>query len=498
MSDLTPGGPSSSDEPISGRTAGIIGLIGTRRKITAWVLAAASLPLLTWVLLHGFQTRALHITLFAYLLAAVCVASIGGVGPAMAAAIAGFLLANWYFTPPVRTWTIADPDDLFSLFTFLVVSVVVGLLVGVAARKSAEARRARTQAEALAAASARRYSSLDSSLQIVVAGVMEAFALEAVGIWRRDDHGWESLARAGGTSDSDGERDSETIPFSDDYRLTFRGGVMTGDDRRVLRAFIEQAASAIEREELEREARAAEALAATDRLRTALLRAVSHDLRTPLAAIKASVTSLVETGVDWSEQQRTEFLMAALGETERLDRLVGRLLDASRIQSGALTTSIEARDLEEVIGSALRGLGPRASSVLLEIPIGLSSVPTDAALLERAVANLIENALTWSPPNELVRVVASEDRKGVEVRVIDHGPGIPEEQRDAAFQPFQRLGDAPTGGGVGLGLAVARGLLDAMECRLTAEETPGGGTTMAIRFPGKVPASTRPARRTAP
>lgn len=483
-------GPHTGSEVSAERAARPIGaaLLGRQREIAASALAAVSLPLLTWVLLHGFETRALHITLFAYLLTAVSVAAVGGVWPAMAAAIAGFLLANWFFTPPVRTWTIADADDLFSLFTFLVVSVAVGYLVGVAARRSAEARRARAQAEALAVITARRGSGLDSDLEGVVVGVREAFSLSAVGIWRKTDEGWTPLAEAGDADPRSGDRALEMLPFADGYVMTYRGGTMTGDDRRVLRAFAEQAAEAVERADLEREARAAEALAATDRLRTALLRAVSHDLRTPLATIKASITSLVETDVEWNDRQRNEFLMTALGETERLDRLVGRLLDASRIQSGAVTVSIEARDLEEVIASALRGLGPRARSVVLEAPLGLPPVATDAALLERVVANLVENALTWSPPGIPVRVVAREEWDDVEVRVVDHGPGIPQGDREAVFEPFQRLGDSPRSEGVGLGLAVANGLLEAMDCRLDVETTPGGGTTMVIRIPRKASA----------
>ena len=206
-------------------------------------------------------------------------------------------------------------------------------------------------------------------------------------------------------------------------------GQLTTDDRAVLRAFAAQIVQALEREELEREAGSAEAMAETDRLRTALLGAVSHDLRTPLATIKASVTSLLETGVDWTPDQTSAFLRAILEETERLDRLVGRLLDASRVQVGAVHVFFRPVGLDEVVAAALGGLGAGRDRVIVDIPESLPEVQTDPALLERAVANLIENALIWSPSTESVRVSAGEIARRIDLRITDRGPGIPVDSR---------------------------------------------------------------------
>jgi two-component system sensor histidine kinase KdpD len=224
-------------------------------------------------------------------------------------------------------------------------------------------------------------------------------------------------------------------------------------------------------------------MAETDRLRTALLGAVSHDLRTPLATIKASVTSLLETEVDWTPEQITSFLRAILEETERLDRLVGRLLDASRVQVGAVHVFFLPVGLDEVVAAAVAGLGTGRERVIVDIPETLPAVQTDPALLERVVANLIENALVWSPSTETVRVSAGEIARRIDLRISDRGPGIPIQSRETVFQPFQRQGDSSRSeGGVGLGLAVSRGLLEAMGNDLIIEDTPGGGTTMVIGF----------------
>lgn len=457
-------------------------VLSKRRQVAAWLVAGFSLPLLTTLLLSLRGDIALENVLLVYLLAAVAVGMIGGALPAVASGAGGFLLANWYFTPPFLTWKIADAGHLFSLFVFLFVTSAVGLLVGNATRRSAEARRARAQAEALAATSTAMSPEFGDQAQGLTGRIRDVFSMNAAAVLHQTDEGWEQLAAVGAFELQTPNQASEVIPLTDDTVLALSGGSLTGDDRRVLRAFAAQMAHAIEREKLEREAAAVEAMAETDRLRTALLNAVSHDLRTPLATIKASVTSLLETDVAWSAEQTQSFMQIILEETERLNRVVGRLLDASRIQVGAVHVFSVSVGLDEVVSSALAGLGDSDDRVVVEIPETLPPVHTDPALLERVVANLIENALTWSPPHHRVRISAGEVAGRVDLRIIDRGPGIPAEQRERIYQPFQRLGDSTKGTGVGLGLAVARGLLEAMGNDLLIEDTPGGGTTMVIGF----------------
>jgi two-component system, OmpR family, sensor histidine kinase KdpD len=450
------------------------------RKAMAWAVAIVGLPLLTWLLDRLSDRLGLHNVLLLYLLTAVVVGVIGGVLPAVSTAVSGFLLANWFFTEPVHTLIVADPDHLVSIFVFLVVALAVGLLVGLSTRRSAEARKARAQAEALATSVSSDRSAFGSAEKGLVGRIREVFSLTAVSLLHREAHGWHSLAWSGERELLAPDEGTEVIELTADTVLVLLDGRLTADDRMVLRAFAAQIVLAMEREELEREAQAAEAMLATDRLRTALLDAVSHDLRTPLATIKASLTSLLETGVEWSPSETRSFLQEAVDQAERLNRMVGRLLDASRLQAGAMHVFFRPVGLDEVVSSALSGLGHNSGRVLVDISESLSPVQTDPDLLERAVANLIENALTWSAPGDTVQITAAEVAGRVELRIIDRGPGIPIAARDLVFQPFERLGQQ--GEGVGLGLAVSRGLLEAMEHSLTIDDTPGGGTTVVIAF----------------
>jgi two-component system sensor histidine kinase KdpD len=460
--------------------------IGGVRIGLAWAIAAIGLPLVTWLLLSVGGSAELYTVLFVYLLLAVATGSIGGALPAVATAVAGFLLANWYFAHPVRTLTIADPDQLFALFAFLVVSSTVGLLVGLTSRRSAEARRARAQAEALAATTTVGHPVFVSDLDVLLRRVREVLALDAVSVMRRSGDNWEVLAWDGSEALENQSDGSDSISLTGDTSLVILGGRLTADDRTVLRAFAAQMVQAIERTRLEIEVESAESIAETDRLRTALLRAVSHDLRTPLATIKASLTSLLETQVAWTPEETVSFLEIALEETERLNRLVGRLLDASRVQVGAVHVLHRTVGLDEVVTSALSGFRADAERLEVEISEELPEVDTDPDLLERVLANLVENALTWSPPDRAVRITAGAVAGRIDLRIGDRGPGIPREAREQVFQPFQRLGDSAGREGVGLGLAVARGLLEAMGNELIIEDTPGGGTTMviALQIPG--------------
>jgi two-component system sensor histidine kinase KdpD len=263
--------------------------------------------------------------------------------------------------------------------------------------------------------------------------------------------------------------------------LALTGRVLPAEDRRVLAAFAAQAAVVLDRRRLREEADQARTLAEGNRIRTALLAAVSHDLRTPLAGIKASVTSLRSDDIEWSEQDRAELLEAIEEGADRLDHVVGNLLDMSRLQTGTVTPIIREVDLDEVVPIALGGV-PDAS-VEMDIPETLPMVSVDKGLLERVVANLVENAVKYSPQDEPVLVSASALGSRVELRVVDRGPGVPDEAKERIFEPFQRYGDAPRGAGVGLGLAVARGFAEAVGGTLDAEDTPGGGLTMVLTLP---------------
>jgi two-component system sensor histidine kinase KdpD len=273
------------------------------------------------------------------------------------------------------------------------------------------------------------------------------------------------------------------VPVTETLTLALRGHALPAGDRRVLGAFAAYAAVALEQQRLAAEAEAARPIAAADRMRTALLRAVSHDLRTPLAAATAAVTSLRSEDVDWGAEDRDELLATADESLQTLAHLVGNLLDMSRLEAGVLSVFPRAVGLDEIVARSLDDLGRAGHSVLVEIPDTVPEVLADPGILERVIVNLTSNAVRYSPAGEPPRLRASSLGDRVELLVIDRGPGIPEAERTRMFVPFQRLGDTDNSSGVGLGLALSRGFAEAMGGSLEPEETPGGGLTMILSLP---------------
>jgi two-component system sensor histidine kinase KdpD len=455
--------------------------LSTRRQVAGWLLGLVGLVALTVVLTRFRDHLELPTQMLLYLLLVVIMAAVGGLGPALFTAVAGSLLLNWYFTPPIHTWTIARRENLLALVVFVVVAVVVSSIVSLAARRAAEARRARAEAEALArvAAGATQADPLDA----LVTHLRSTFALDAVAILRSSDGGWSVERCAGEPVPRSPASATLTESLGEGIVLALTGRALTADDRRVLKAFAAQLGAALERNRLHVAAAETEALTRANELRTALLQAVSHDLRTPLASIKASVSSLRQDDIEWSEQDVEEFLGDIEAETDRLNTLVSNLLDLSRLQAGVVAPVLRPVGLEEIVPAALTSLGVRARTVEVNVPETLPPVRTDPALAERVVANLVGNALAWSPDATDVQVQADHHRGRVHLRIVDHGPGIPADRHEDVLRPFQRLGDQHTGNGVGLGLAVANGFTRALEGELLLEDTPGGGLTAIVTLP---------------
>ncbi len=282
------------------------------------------------------------------------------------------------------------------------------------------------------------------------------------------------------TRPEDGDVD---VPIGDNLALVLRGRPLPAADRRILAAFAAQAALALEQRRLTEAAAEAGPLAETDRIRTALLAAVSHDLRTPLASAKAAITGLRGGDVAWTRDEQAELLATADESMDKLTRLVDNLLDMSRLQAGALSVFPRPVGVDGVIPHALDELGPPARNVEIQMPEELPDIHADPALVERVLVNLVSNALRYSPTGTRPVITASALDDRVEIRVIDRGPGIPAENRDRVFQPFQRLGDRDNTTGVGLGLALSRGLAEAMGGSLSTDDTPGGGLTMVLSLP---------------
>lgn len=466
--------------------------LGRSRRLWGWLVGLGG-PVLLTLLLNTVHLGLANDVLL-YLALTVAAALLGGLYPALASAAVGSLLLNWFFTPPVNRITIADPRNILALAIFVGVALSVASVVDLAARRTHQAARLRAESEILSFLAGDVLRG-ETSLETLLERVRETFGMESAALLERegDVAPWTCAGRAGTGPPVDRPEDADVdMPVGDHMALALTGRVLPAEDRRVLAAFAAQAAVVLDRRRLREEADRARALAEGNRIRTALLAAVSHDLRTPLAGIKAAVTSLRSDDVAWSEEDQAELLEGIEEGADRLDHLVGNLLDMSRLQTGTVTPLIREIDVDEVVPMALGGVPE--GSVELDVPETLPMVAVDAGLLERAMANLVENAVKYSPADRTVLVAGSALADRVEVRVVDRGPGVPDDAKDRIFEPFQRYGDAPRGAGVGLGLAVARGFVEAMGGTLNAEDTPGGGLTMVLtlRAAGSPPGAPAP------
>jgi two-component system, OmpR family, sensor histidine kinase KdpD len=471
----------------AGRGRGLGKVAGTalsvRRQAAGWGLAVLGPPLLTLLLSQLRHHLGLTSDVLLFLALAIGVALAGGLWPAIAAAILAFLLLNWFFTPPIHTFTVARLENTLALIVFVALAVAVASVVDLAARRTNQAARGNAEAETLSllATSVLRG---ENALPALLARVRETFGVTSVSLLEQTPNGWVTVAATGPGCAGRPDDAEVQAPVNDSYVLALCGRVLPAADRRVLSAFASQAAAAMEWQRLAEEARLARRLAEGSKIRTALLAAVSHDLRTPLASIKASVSSLRQPDISWDPEDEAELLATIEESADQLDGLVANLLDMTRLQTGVVTPLKRLVALEEVVPAALVGV-PWAK-VEVDVPETLPPVVADAGLFERALANVVENAARYGAGPVLV--TASELRFGkepdrVELRVVDRGPGVPDSGKQAMFEPFQRLGDVPHGVGVGLGLAVARGFLEAMGGTLTAEDTPGGGLTMVFTLP---------------
>ncbi|MDQ2815608.1 MAG: DUF4118 domain-containing protein [Actinomycetota bacterium] len=466
----TPGDAAAS----AGGTAGTASAIDVRRRLAGVLLAAVLLPLITVVLTSWRQHLNLADDLLIYLVAVVTITVLGGFWPAVLAAIAASLLLNWYFTEPLHTFTIQQPRELLALLLFVTVAVAVSSVVHLAARRAVQAARARDEAASL----------LELAQNVLGGGDSPKAILDHL----TGTHGGQAelQERAGGrwvraaSSNVEGSLAAAMrIDIREDLTLLVAGQADSAT-AALLAGYAAQVAAALDRERLRIQASQAEALAEGNRMRTALLAAVSHDLRTPLASIKASVSSLRQTDVQWSEADQADLLATIEQNADRLDALIGNLLDMSRLHTGSLQPFLRPTAIDEVAPAALLGLDD-SLQLELTVPDGFPLVLADPGLLERVLANLFSNALRYSPPGQPPELHAELAGDVILLEVVDHGQGVPDEQKEHVFEPFTRGGGRHPG--VGLGLAVAKGFAEAMGGQITATDTPGGGLTVCVRLP---------------
>ena len=468
--------------------------LDARRRLLGLCLAALLLAALTLLCTSSRGDLTLGTDLLLYLLAVVLVSLVGGFWPALLSAVAASLLLNYYLVPPVHTFTISEPQNVLALAVFVLIATLVSRVVTLSAERATQASRASAEAETLSTLAGSLLRG-ETALAALLERVQETFSVQTVTLLRKTGSAPSSAGDgARGTwdvIDSVGPnpivrpQDADTeVPLNDDLSLALGGRMLPPEDRRVLGAFASQVAVAYQQRRLTEAAQAAIPLAEADRMRTALLNAVSHDLRTPIATAKAALSGLTDTAIPWSAQDRQELLSTAMSSLDRLTDLVTNLLDISRLQAGVLSVFPVPLGLDDIVSQALTHV-PGSDAVELDVPATLPEVLADAGLLERVIANLVQNALRHAPEGTVVKVAGSHHGRRVELRVIDRGAGIPTTAQQQVFEPFQRLHDHVTGteAGVGLGLAIARGFTEAMAGELRLDPTPGGGLTMTIDLP---------------
>ncbi|WP_077689022.1 MULTISPECIES: ATP-binding protein [Nocardiopsis] len=453
--------------------------LGEHRRVAGWSLSLLAPTLLALVMaLPVFENVGAASDAMLLLLATVATAAVGGLRPALVSALWSavlltMLLSPLHGRPPVSL------DNALALSAFALVGALVAIVVEVAANRSAQAARARAEADAVTLLASSVLAGKEP-LQALLRRIRETFGQRSATLLElREDGRWRAAHSVGAPACDSPEESDVLVSISDNLALALRGRVLPATDQGVLRAFAAHIGIALEHQRLEWDAAEARSQVAGNRIRTALLAAVSHDLRTPLTSIKASLSSLRATDIALTEEDREDLLETVEESTDRLNRLIDNLLDMSRVHTDSVRPKLRAVGLEEVVPVTLLGL-PRGA-VTVDVPDDLPRVLADAGLLERSVANVVSNAVRHNPdPRVPVLLAASAHGDSVQLRVVDRGPGVSDEAKQRMFEAFQRLGDAPQGTGVGLGLAVARGFVEAMHGRLDPEDTPGGGLTMVF------------------
>jgi two-component system, OmpR family, sensor histidine kinase KdpD len=451
------------------------GSLSVKRRVVGFVVALVGGPLLTLLLSATRTDESLTAEALGYQLLVILVAMIGGALPAVFAAVLSGLTLDLLFTEPIGTFTIAQPSHLIALGLYLVGALLVSLVVDQAARRSRAARRSASESEVLATIAGGVIRG-DDAVEALLERTREAFGMAAVRLVVDQRVTEEHGAAASGAS-------TTRVGVDDRTALELVGRPLDASDRRILDVVATQLAVALEHRALADTARRLEPLAEVDRVRSALLAAVGHDLRRPLAVATAAVTSIRSSGARLSGDDRDALLESAERSLDTLAHLVTDLLDVSRVQAGALAVSLESVDVQDVLPAVLGDLDAGPADVDLHVPDALPPVRADPVLLQRVLVNLLSNALRHSPAGAPPELSLSTFGDRLQVRVIDHGPGIDEQRRARMFEPFQHDSDTSDSGGIGLGLALSRGFAEGMGATLEAEDTPGGGLTMVVGLP---------------
>lgn len=452
------------NEHISSSASGL----SLQRTLSGFGVAIIVPVLLTLALAPFRQSVSLDTVLLLFVLATVAASVLGGVLPALTASVVSLGLANFFFTQPYGTLRVASATELIDLVIFFTVATLVGVVTEIGARARGRAERARIEAEWLADLG---NQDQPQSVARALSRARARFGMKEVQLATTD----QILASTGERQDGDVEI---VIAATEGLQVRLYGPERLGVDRSLMDSMAQTAARLWRTEQLGQKALRAEELAHIDELRSSLLTAVGHDLRNPLAAISVAAETLRQDGIELSSSDQAELLATIEEHAQRLNHIIGNLLDASRLRAGALSVHPQPTELSEVLTDVLR---PGETRIELAISDELPPFTADPGLLERVLANLVENAARQTPAGASLTIEAHREATQVAISVIDHGPGVAPEHYEAIFAPFQHFNDQPTTG-VGLGLAIARGFTEAMHGQLTPSLTPGGGLTMTIRL----------------
>jgi two-component system sensor histidine kinase KdpD len=450
---------------------------GRAWRVTGIVASVAAIAVVT-ALIYGLRELAPVVSLGAlYVFAVVPIAIVWGLPFAIPVAVGSMLAFNFFFLPPVHTFTLADERNWAALAVYLVTALVVSDLAARSRRRAVEAEQQRReeallaelalallQGEAVTAGLRRLAGTIASVLRVESA----RFDPEPV---REPPLGESPLELRAG------DRVVGTLYVREgpEPNLAIR--------RRFLPALASLLAVATDRERFAAKAMQAEALSLSDSVKTAILRTVSHDLRTPLTAIRVASESLASGHLELSEADRQELWETIRLESARLDRLVANLLDLSRLEAGAARPERQAATIDDLVFAAVASLGSDERRVEVALPPDTTVVDVDPAQIERALVNVLDNALKFSAPIGVVHLRASSTRKEAIIRVVDQGPGLPADELERVFEPFIRSAEGEDRGGTGLGLAIARGFVEANGGRVWAESQPGQGASFALALP---------------
>ncbi|WP_310258228.1 ATP-binding protein [Pseudarthrobacter oxydans] len=453
----------------------LTGALTRKRRVLGFIVALLGGPALTGLLSLFHSEDSITTDVLSYQLLVVIVALVGGIWPALFAAVLSGITLDFLFIEPLYTIHIHQPHHLLSLILYVLIASLVSFVVDRAARYTRAARRSAAESELIQTIAGSVLRG-DNAIQALVDRTREAFQLPGIRLMRGED----VLARSGEPTP---DNHYASIRITDDTTLELHGPDLAASEQRLLAVVTAQLTAALEHEHLTETAKQIEPIAASDRVRGALLSALSHDLRRPLAAASAAVGGLKAAGPDLASADKKELLDTAEESLGALAALVTDLLDVSRLQAGVLTIAEIPTDPAETIAPALDELHLGPTDVTLALDHGDALAYADPVLLQRVLVNLLMNAHRYSPTGTPIHVGTSTFENRLEIRIVDRGPGIPPEKMDDIFLPFQRLGDTDNTTGLGLGLALSRGFIEAMHGTLTPEDTPGGGLTMVISLP---------------